>query len=243
MAEKIKKKKSLRQRLTEKVESLKRGGPNPMITFKEGKTRIRILPVGEENDWGIEVTYFFLGLKEQYSLISAATFGEKCAFQEAYDRLSTSKKESEREFAKKRLKPGRRFIVPAIKYTDEKGLEIDKEMGIKPALFPSGIYEQAVELFLDDDNGDFTDPLKGYDLKVKRTGKGKNDTEYSLIKCNSSKLPKELRGEIDLEKMIRDLIIPYKKSKELLEKYLNIPVEEDEEEEKPKKKKKKSRDL
>ena len=240
------KKSSLRERLQKRREDLKRSGPGKFFTCKEGITRVRILPVGEENEWGLEVTYFYLGLKDNMALISPATFNEKCAVMDAYTKLSNSKDPADREFAKK-FKPSRRFMAPVIKYKDDNGKEIDTESGVKLLLMTGGVYQEAIDLYLDDDNGDFTDPIKGYDLKIKRTGKGKTDTEYKVLTGKVSKLAKEYRAEVDLEKMVREIIPTYKETKVILEEFLNLPPkEDDEEEEAPKKKtskKKRSKDL
>lgn len=234
---------SLKERLAQKAKDLNKKGPGKFFTVKEGTTRIRVLPCGEEKEWGLEVVYFYLGLKDNMGVISPATFGEKCAIMEAYNELSASKKASDREFAKK-LKPGRKVFIPIIQYTDNKGKEINEEAGAKLMLITPTLYQSAIELYLDDDdNGDFTDPLNGYDLKIKRTGKGKMDTEYSVLVGKPSQLAKKYRKEVDLEKMVREIIPTYKETKSIIEEFLNLPPEGEQEEETPKKKKKKSRDL
>lgn len=243
---KVKKKASLRERLAKKREELKRAGPGKFVTFKEGTTRIRILPVGEENEWGMEVVYFYLGLKDNMAVISPATFGEKCAIMMAHNKLTASKNAEDRKFAKK-FRPQRRFMAPCIVYKDDYGRDVNTERGKSLALMTSGVYQEAIDLYLDDDNGDFTDPINGYDLKIKRTGSGLMDTEYKVITGKTSKLPREFRGQVDLEAMIKDVIPSYADTKTMIEEYLNIPQDDDEEEEdrKPKKKfkKKTRRDL
>lgn len=242
---KKKNKLSLRERLEKKRADLNSKGPGKFITCKEGITRVRILNPGNEKEWALEVVYFYLGIKGNMAIISPATFGEKCAIMEAYNEMSNSKKAEDREFANKH-KPGRRFIAGVIKYKDDAGKEIDTEVGIKPLLMTGGMYQEAIDLYLDDDNGDFTDPINGYDLKIKRTGKGKMDTEYKVLTGKPSKLPKQYRKEIDLEKMVREIMPTYKETKLMLDEFLSLPPEEDDDEpkkSKKKKSKKKSRDL
>lgn len=238
---------SLRERLAKQREDLKRSGPGKFVIFKEGTTRIRILPVGEENEWGMEVVYFYLGLKENIAVISPATFGEKCAIMNAYNELSASKSAEDRKFAKK-FRPQKRFMAPCIVYKDDYGREVNKERGKSLALMTSGVYQECIDLYLDNDNGDFTDPRRGYDLKIKRSGTGLTDTEYKVITGKITKLPMEWRGEVDLQAMIREIVPSYADTKKIIEEYLNIPqAEDDDEDEKPKKKKvfkkKRSRDL
>lgn len=236
------KKLSLREKLEKKRLDLNSKGPGKFITCKEGITRIRILPTGAEKEWALEVVYFYLGVKGNMALISPATFGEKCAVMEAYNEMSNSKDPKDREFAAQH-KPGRRFMAGVIKYKDDGGREIDTEIGVKLILMTGGMYQEAIDLYLDDDNGDFTDPINGYDLKIKRTGKGKMDTEYKVLTGKPSKLAKEYRKEIDLEKMIRDIMPSYKETKILRDDFLNLPPDDEVEEAPKKKAKKKKRDL
>jgi hypothetical protein len=227
---------SLKERLAKKREDLKRSGPGKFITAREGTTRVRILPVGEEKEFALESTYFYLGLKDNMGVISPKTIGKKCKISEVYEEMSSSKDASDRDFAKK-FRPSRRFLMAVVRYTDDKGKEIDKETGVKLMLVGSGVYQELIDLYLDDDAGDFTDPIKGYDIKIKRTGKGKMDTEYTVLRANPTKLPKEYRAIVDLDKMVTEIIPTYKETIAIIEEYLNLPPEEEEEEENPKKKK------
>lgn len=245
MSEKLKKKKplSLKERLAKKRELLKRGeGGFKYLAIKEGKMRVRHLPVGDEKDWSIEATTFYLG--KLGTVISPVTLGKKCALMRAYEKLSKSKDPEDREVAK-RFKPSRKYFSPVIAYKDAKGVELDMEQGPKLLVMGAKLLGQAVDLWMDDDDGgDFTDPIKGYDIKYTRTGKGKNDTEYGLMKGNTKKLPKELRGKTwDPEEMLKEIIPTYEETKEKLDDFLNLPPEDEDDDDKPKKKKKKSKDL
>lgn len=242
---------SLKERLAEKRANLgKNSGGYQYFAIKEGTTRMRHLPVGEEKEFAVEAVFFYLGIEGHMGVVSAATFGKKCAIMNAYNELSQSKDPKDRELAKK-FKPQKKYFSPVIKYKDEKGKEIDEENGVKLLLLTPGMYQELIDLFLDEDEaGDFTDIKTGYDLKYKRTGKGKTDTEYSVFRCNSTPLAKKYAKDIyDPEAMLKDGIIPtFKESQEILDKYLNIASttkEDDEEEEtpRPKKKKKVRRDL
>jgi len=232
-------KQSLREKLLDKQKKLKeKGQGGSMIFFKEGVTRWRPVPVGDgESDWGFEVMYVYLN-KELGGYISPKTFGGKDAYIEEWEQMKGAKDEDDRAFAKK-MAPKKRYLVAGVKYKDEKGQEIDEEMGVKLALCSGGLYNEMIDLFLDeDDAGDFTDPIKGYDLKTKRSGKGQFDTEYHIMKCKPSKLPKKFRGPYNLEEMIKAVIPTYKQTKEYLEKFLGGSAEEEETVVKKKKKKK-----
>lgn len=239
------KKSNLKERLAQKKQDIKdknKGFQYYMV--KEGTSRFRILPVGEERDWSIEATCFFLG-KELGLVVSPHTFGEKCALMEAHNLLSNSKKESEREVAK-RLKPSKKFFMPAIKYKDEKGGEVE-DGGPKLLMLAPGVTSELIELYLDDNEaGDFTDVENGYDVKITRTGKGKMDTEYGSRPCKPTRLSKKFSKNIyDPEAMLREITPNYKETKNKLEKFLNLPPEEDDDSRSSSRpaKKKKKRDL
>lgn len=223
----------LRKKLLKRKETLKKGsGDFNTIIFKEGTTRIRPLFVGEDEDFAQEVIQFFLG-GDLGVVISPATFGEPCAIMEAYEELKSGD-EDDKVLAQK-IRPTRRYYCPAIKYEDETGKAIDGKP--RMAILTKGIYETMIEYMLDEEQGDFTDPIEGYDLKIKRTGSGKMDTEYQLIACKPTKLSKELAGQVfNPEDMVRDILPSYDQTKEMLDKFLGLGNSEDDEDEAPKKK-------
>lgn len=198
----------------------KGGGKFNFITFKEGTTRIRLLPFPEESEFGVEVTFFFPS-KEIGSIISPATFGEPCALMEAYERLKNSKDKDD-QAAAKIVQPKRRYFVFGYRYKDEKGKEVDTETGAKLILLTNSMYQEVIDYYLDDDEaGDMTDPIKGYDLKIKRTGSGQMDTEYSVRKCNPTKRDIKFKGVIqDHEEAVRKVIATYEKTEEVVEQLL-----------------------
>lgn len=224
------KKASLKERLAAKSKEIKDKSKGfQYLVIKEGTTRMRILRAGEEEDWSVEATTFFLGM-DIGLVISPHTFGGKCALMNAHNELASSKDEKERALAK-RLKPGRKFFMPAIRYNDLKGEEIDMQTGPKLLMLTPGVTEELIQLYLDEDEaGDFTDPVNGYDLKFSRTGKGKMDTEYSVRACKPTKLKdRELaKKTFDPVAMLKEITADYKTTKEKLDQFLNLPPEEDE---------------
>lgn len=239
---------SLKDRLAQKRKELAtKGGDFDLFFIKEGTTRMRLMSAGDEKEFAIEAVTFYLG-SEIKNVISPATFGKKCAIMEAYNELSASKDTSDREFAKK-FKPGKKYYAAAYRYTDEKGKEVDVEQGVKLLQLTGGQYQDLIDLYLDEDEaGDFTHRTKGYDIKFGRTGKGKQDTEYQVRPCKNTEgyKPFYKDGTVDLEEMLKAKIPSYKETKEIIEKFLNLPPEEDnaaEEEAPKKKKKKKNKDL
>lgn len=225
----------MRKKLEKRKEDLKKGsGEFNTIIFQPGITRIRILPVPKDEDFACETVQFFLG-KDLGAVISPATFNEPCAIYDTHQELKSSDDEDDKALAG-RFRPSKRYYAPAIKYSDEKGKEVDGSP--KLAVLPQGVYTELIDLFLDDENGDFTDPKEGYDVKIKREGTGKNDTSYTVLVCKPTSLPKDLRKKIyDPEKMVRDIMPSYEETEKKINAFLNLG--DDEEEEAPKKKKKK----
>jgi hypothetical protein len=91
-----------------------------------------------------------------------------------------------------------------------------------------------VDYYLDEtDWGDFFDPENGYDFKLKRTGSGQYDTEYTLTPCKPTELPKKYRNmEIDLEEIAKAIVPSYEETETMLADYLTT-ISDDDEEEKP----------
>ena len=147
MAVSAKMRKKLQKR--QKDLSAKGGSKFPFMNFKEGTTRIRLLPIPEDSEFGVEVTYFFPNT-DIGSVISPATFGEPCALMEAYERLKKSSDPDDKEAAKL-VAPKRRYFVYGYKYKDEKGKEVDMEVGAKLILLTNGVYQEIIDLYLDED--------------------------------------------------------------------------------------------
>lgn len=213
---------SLKKKLEKKREKLKSGGGLGYMTFKEGTTRIRILSAGSDEDFAIEATSFYLG-KEIGGFISPITFGEPCYASEVHDEVKKRNDEDDEELLKV-LRPKKAYFVCALKM-DEKGKKVEE--GPKLARITKGLYENLIDLMLDEDNGDFTDPNEGYDIKIKRTGSGQYDTEYTCLPGKPLKLDKQYRGHQDLEKMLRGITASYEETQEFMAKFLGEDLDDD----------------
>lgn len=225
MKEEKKKKKSgimtTREKMLARKKDLeKRSGGGGMIYPKEGTIRVRIKSRGADEELGIEVVQFYLGPKDG-GIISPATFDEPCPFMEKFQELKNSEDPDDKALASK-LVPRRRYILGVIGYKDTKGKEIDPDKIDKPMIVPRSVYQDIIDLYLDEEDwGDMTDPIEGYDIKITRTGSGKMDTSYSVSPCQKSKLDKKYREDIDLEKAVRASILSYDKLEEKLAAFLN----------------------
>lgn len=232
---------STREKMLARKKKLEeKGSGNGLIFPKEGTLRMRIKSPGDDQELGMEVVQFYIpGVG---GVISPATFDEPCPFMEKYEELKQSKDEDDKELAK-RLIPRRRYVIGGIIYKDDKGNGVDYEGQNRGVLIAGAVYQDIIDLYLDEDEaGDMTDPVTGYDIKITRSGSGKFDTTYSVRQCKSSKLDKKYRSELDLEKIVRDQIKPYDELEEELNKFLNESPDDDEDDA-PKKKKKSSKDI
>lgn len=231
---------STREKMLARKKKLEeKGSGNGLIFPKEGTLRMRIKSPGDDQELGMEVVQFYIpGVG---GVISPATFDEPCPFMEKYEELKQSKDEDDKELAK-RLIPRRRYVIGGIIYKDDKGTGVDYEGQNRGVLIAGAVYQDIIDLYLDEDEaGDMTDQVTGYDIKITRSGSGKFDTTYSVRQCKPSKLDKKYRSELDLEKIVRDQIKSYDELEEELNKFLNESPD-DAEEDDPKKKKKSSVD-
>lgn len=241
---------STREKMLARKKQLEsKGNGSGFIYPKEGTLRIRIKSPGDDKELGMELITFYLG-GDYGSIISPATFNEPCPFMEKYLELKESSNDADKELAKEKFIPRRKYVVGGIVYTDEKGKAVDYDGKDKAIQIPRSVYQDIIDLYLDEDEaGDMTDPINGYDIKIIRTGTGKLDTTYSARACKNTELDKKYRGEVDLEGIVKSQVKSYDELEEILNTYLNKNTEEDEDdglpfkegkaEKKDKKKKKK----
>ena len=228
---------STREKMLARKKQLEsKGSGSGFIYPKEGTLRMRIKSTGDDQELGMELVTFYLN-NEMGSIVSPATFDEPCPFMEKYKELKESSDDADKELAKEKFIPRRKYVIGGVIYSDEKGKTLDYDGKDKVVQIPRSVYQDIIDLYLDEDEaGDMTDPVNGYDIKIIRTGSGKMDTTYSARACKPTELDKKARGTVDLEGMVRAQIKSYDELEEILNKYLNESVDSEEEEEAPKKK-------
>lgn len=151
--------------LARKKDLEKRSGGGGIIYPKEGTTRVRIKSRGADEELGIEIIQFYLGPKEG-GIISPATFDEPCPFMEKFQELKNSDDPDDKALASK-LVPKRKYLIGVLGYKDTKGKEIDPDRVDKPMMVPRSVYQDIIDLYLDEEDwGDMTDPVEGYDIKI-----------------------------------------------------------------------------
>ncbi len=217
-------------------------------SFKEGKKAIRIVNMGDDEDFAIEVTHFYLS-KELGGFICPSTFGDPSPAMDAYDMLKKSKDEDDQKLASD-FKPRKMYLTGGLVSKDQSGKEWDfdkgtdkKYKGVTLIKITGGMYSELIEWMLDEDAGDFTDSKEGYPIKITRVGSGQFDTEYTLLalkpeKCG--KIPKEiLKHTFNLEEMVKAIIPTAEQIEEKMNSFLGGSMDDDDDDEPKKKKKKK----
>lgn len=229
--------KELKDKLKKKRNELGASSKKKDILFvEEGTIRVRVLKT-KQNEIAAEVSHIFMSKGDVYS---ASTLGEPCYAMEKYNELKKSKDDEDQELASK-IYPKKVYLLPVVVYEDGKGKKIDKEKSGKLLKITKGVYESIIDLYLDSEWGDMTDPKEGFDIKITRKGKGKTDTEYTLAPCQPTPLDKEwAKKEIDLDKAIRTLFEPYDVVKEKIDSFLGL--DDDDDKKKDKKSKGKDKD-
>lgn len=175
----------------------KSGGSSTFIKLKVGTTKVRIVPPlmpkdpkAKKPSWR-RVTYVHYvavpGQEDNVSIVCPRLEAkEKCILcdkeKELWDKVneleaegSNARAEATKKIAKS-LKAKRRCYANAID-------RAQPENGCMVLAFGPMIEDQLIKIRQDEeDGGDFTHPVKGFDVKITREGQGKNDTEYTVVK-------------------------------------------------------------
>ena len=236
--------KALKSKLLKRKKEIKeRSEGRPYQTFKDGETiRGRVCRTKDPDaEFGVEVTTFWLGPDNGGLVISPSSLGMKCPFMEYHTKNKGSKDSVKKEIAEK-LAPKKRYLVPHIIYSDEKGKKPDTDKSPRLFLLTPGQYQALIDMFLEDEKGDFTDPKTGYDIKYSRNGTGKTDTEYTTMDCKPSPVPIKYKNlTVDPEAMVKEILSTYDELEELLNQFIgNYDGDEEEEEDEPRRPAKKS---
>jgi len=165
--------KKMKERMLAKKEKNKGGGSGLFHFLKSGMNRIRPVPVKAETDPIPEVITFYFG-NDIGNIISPMTFGEPCPIMEKYEKLKKLNNEDDAETIKA-IAPKKKYCTFALKYEDEKGKKLF-DGGPRLVLLPMGVGNQLIDFYTDEEEnyGDFTHPVTGYDLKIKKTGEKLN---------------------------------------------------------------------
>lgn len=205
----------------------KGGGGDMFYIGKPGTYRMRSVPVPEDMENAIEVIQFYLG-PEIKGVISPASIGLPCALEEQYQACKESDDEDDQDTAAN-MKRRTKFVMPHYRFKDEKGKDVDYEAGVRLLLMSGGQYQDWLDYYLEDEIGDPSDPLDGFDIKYKREGSGQFDTEYTLLNCKPTKCDKKFRGPYNPEELLKKTLPSYEETKNFLARFMGT-TEDDEDE-------------
>lgn len=119
---------------------------------------VRVLPFKDNDGQPLKERYFYYGIGKNPGLLTPNQFGKRDPIQELINRLREEGTPESRELCKK-LYPKMRAYAPVIVRGEE-------NLGPRLWAFGKGIYQDILNIILDEDYGDITDPIDGRDLKV-----------------------------------------------------------------------------
>lgn len=167
-----------------------------------GKNLVRFLPppVGKSSPFRVAHTHFLNSSAGRVSFTCPRMEAKKrCPACDKYDQLSRSGSPVDRKAADE-YKPKMQVFANVI---DRR----NPESGPKVLQFGIGIQRDLIAIRKDEDiGGDYTDPEKGFDILIERTGTGKDDTKYKVFPTKTQKPlgnPDWIAAQHDLEKFAR----------------------------------------
>lgn len=188
---------------------------------KSGKTVIRIVPYkySEDNFPFIELLFHYkIGGK---TYLSPKSFGERDPLIEFAEKLKASGDKENFALAKK-LEPKSRTYAPIV-------IRGEEEQGTKFWGFGKTVYQDLLNVMVDEDYGDITDTKKGRDIVVtfmtaEEAGKSFPETKI-VIKPAESPLttnPDIAKKIVDSQKRITDIykLLSYEELQDVLKKWL-----------------------
>lgn len=197
---------------------------------KVGKSQIRIVPsqYNEDNPFTDLRIHYGIG---NPIMISPLNYGEKDPIYQFSQKLREGEYVKENYVLSKKLEPKTRTFVPVIVRGEE-------DKGVRLWQFGKTMYQELLNLALDEEIGDYTDVSEGRDITVETVGPETTGTEYnkSSIRVRLKTSPLSADAE-QVEEWLNNQPKPldqfkkfsYDEMKEALEKWLT-PEDEDEDE-------------
>ena len=161
---------SIRKKLAEL--SGKNSKKNVMWRPEEGKSYVvRFLGFANNDGSPFKELQFYYGIGNSPGILAPYQFGKPDPVQELITKLRSDDAKDSYELAKKLYPKMRAFAAVVVRGEEDKGVRLWS--------FGKMIYQDLLNIMLDSDYGDITDPKKGYDIKVsceKQPGKQFADT-------------------------------------------------------------------
>lgn len=196
---------------------------NSFWKLAEGEeATIRLLSFPDNDGQPFKELYFYYNIGDNRGLLAPFQFGNPDPFQELISKLREDGSKESYEMAKK-LYPKMRCYAPVIVRGEE-------DKGVMLWSFGKQLYQALLNIMLDEDYGDITDPSTGRDVKVttsKAPGRQWPTTEV-LPRGSRSTLSKDQRQAKEWLDNIPDINNVYElKTYEELEKVINDWLEGD----------------
>lgn len=201
-----------------------------MFKPKLGKQTIRIIPLKSNKDFPFqEMKYHYdIGVKVMPAL---SNWGEKDPIEEFAKELRKEAKYGSEEYKLAgKLSPRTRYYLMVV----ERGSE---DEGTKLWEFGKEMFSELLSICSDDDYGDITDVISGWDLKLETVGPEVTGTKYSKTSVRVTPKQSKLTDDKDLLKRllneqpdVKTLYnkYSYEKMKENLGKFLDTTTSEPE---------------
>ncbi len=123
-----------------------------------GKSVIRLLPLSTDNGTPFEERYFYYNIGNNPGILAPHQFGKPDPVQELINKLHDEGTSGARETAKKLYPKMRAYAGVVVRGEEDKGV---RWWG-----FGKTVYQSLLNILLDSDYGDISDPLEGHDLTV-----------------------------------------------------------------------------
>lgn len=152
---------------------------------KEYNIRILAFPNNEGQPFKDRWWYYGIGGENARAFLAPSQFKERDPIQELITKLREDGTPESKEIAKKFYPKMRTYAAIIVRGEEDKGVRLWS--------FGKMIYQDLLNLMLDEDYGDITDPLTGRDLKItaiKQQGKSFADTKLTP-RPNSTPLSKD----------------------------------------------------
>jgi hypothetical protein len=132
---------------------------NVMWRPQEGEeSTVRLISFADNDGQPFKELWFYYNIGNNPGLLSPKQYGEPDPIQELINKLRDDGSKDSYELAKK-LYPKMRTFAPVIVRGEE-------DKGVRLWSFGKTVYQSLLNIMLDEDYGDITDPVEGRDVKV-----------------------------------------------------------------------------
>lgn len=199
------------------------GGGGNFFKLPDGTTEVRVLPaIDEEDAWYYPTAYHYVNNKYVYCrkyMEDDDAFCPVCSHaSKLWKKYKDTNDERIAEEAKS-LFAKQQFLCNVV---------VRNQEGDKVAVIqmPKGVKDDLVSICLDDSYGDITNPVKGRDIAIKRSGKNKATKYQTMVRDRSL-----LAGDEDEPTEAAELIEEILEKRKVLKDLVKYPSEDDAEKE------------